>query len=144
MNDQDVLVFHRGGHRFAVDVAHVTRVVPPSAAQPVPGAARGVRGMTESGGDVYTLVTTPLPPPQGDRPRWRRWVLLRGSVAFGFEVDAVEGIRAAQERGDDDLPEEDVPGADWEPVITHLVNVDGGTAWVLDVEGLVRAHVERG
>ena len=142
MTGTDVLVFRRGGYRFAVGLSSVRRIMPTKAARPVPVAANGVEGMTENAGEVHTLVTTPLPPPIDEAGKWPRWILVKGSAAVGFAVDEVEGIRTATERGEDDLPESSTPEQTWASLITRPVNVEGQTAWVVDVEALIRAHTE--
>lgn len=144
MTASQVLVFTRGGRRFAVDLTQVRRVIPARASQQVPAAAPGVEGMIESGGEVHTLVATGLPSPRPEKGSWPRWLLVKASAAFGFLVDEVVGVRQAGELAEEDIPEEASPLPGWEAVVTRPVSVDGAAAWIVDVEALLRAHVERG
>lgn len=126
------LIFSRGGHRFALPLGDVRRVEAASTCQAVPMPAPGVLGMTLRGGQVFTLLSTPLPPVLPHPTARPRWVLVSGRAAFGFLVEGVEGVRETSPwPGEAPPPPEGCTRLGVVPV-----RADDGVAWLLAPEAL--------
>lgn len=126
-----LLEFTSLGHRFAVPVSTVRRVVPSAAPAPLPGAPPMVAGALNLGGEVVALVdlgrrfglgSAPLTPAQ------RIVVLAIPGFLLGFAVDEVHGVSERDVAGDA------LPGEIASRIVPGMVVGEDGLAVLVDPE----------
>jgi len=101
--------FECRGHRYALPLRHVCRVVPSARPIPLPGAPDIVLGILNMAGEFVTVIDFPqrigLPP---DDINTEQHLLIAdiGGFLIGFIVDRVHGITDVQQRDAEGIPQQ--------------------------------------
>jgi purine-binding chemotaxis protein CheW len=134
----EVLVFARGGERFAVETRHVVEVFRLRALTPLPGAEARVAGLTAWRGEILAVHDLRPGGAAGAEGAEPRVVVLGGDdPAFGLVADAVEGLLLLAPADVLPLPPAARPR-------DPLRGVAGDGLLVLDAEALVHPYSEGG
>jgi len=110
-----VLVFRRGGVRFAVSLKDVRRVAARSAVHSLPLAAKDILGVLPDGNHIVPLMASVLPPLAAECVRPRILLLENGDAPLALQVEHIEGptqarVTPIQQMG---LEDQDVWASRW-------------------------------